>query len=90
MKHEDYVINGQNGLNVQIEVLRVVGQALFAERQRRNLKLATVSACLDVRQELVDMAETGTGKAQWAIISKLLKYYNKRFDIQLVSPQTEG
>lgn len=89
MKHEDYVTTGQNGLNLQQNVLHIIGQALFEERSRRCLKLATVSACLDVRPELVDMAETGTGKAQWAIMTKLLEYYNKRFEIRLVSVNAE-
>lgn len=85
MNSEEYKSNGLNGATLQMDVLRQMGKLLFEERRRRNLKQATLAACLDVKQELIDMVEMGLGKPHWSVINMILNHYKRQFDIALVT-----
>ncbi len=90
MNSEEFSNFIRNGEICCRHMRQLVGQALFAERQRRRLRLTLVSDKTGLAERTIEEVELAKEKPHWGAVEILLDFYGKTMALRLEDAPTLG
>lgn len=90
MNSEEFCNFMRNGEICCRHMRQLVGQALFAERQRRRLRLTLVSDKTGLAERTIEEVELAKEKPHWGAVEVLLDFYGKTMAMRLDDAPTLG
>ncbi len=90
MNNEEFKNFMENGEVYCRQIRKLIGQALFFERQKKRYSLSRLSDFVGISDKTIEEIELAKEKPHWGAIEILLDYYGKTMALRLVDAPTEG
>lgn len=84
---KDFMKNGEVYCK---QIRKLIGQALFLERQKRRYSLPQLSEFVGISDKTIEEVELAKEKPHWGAVEILLDFYGKTMALRLTDAPTEG
>ncbi len=84
---KDFMENGEVYCK---QIRKLIGQALFLERQKKRYPLPYLRELVGISDKTIEEIELAKERPHWGAIEILLDFYGKTMALRLVDVPTEG